>query len=237
MSTLPPEAALLNDALERMVPRPSIRELAGRVQLSEGRVRQILKGYQSLGRGRTNPVVAPPATLARLALAVGIEAEDLKAVGREDAAEHLQLFQGAPRPLSLGTVNDMVALDELSAWLRTADWGADPPGRALWLFKDEQLVEEVRRRLAERGERLSRLAWADSLRDMREAPDESLSSASSDEAEMEGVPDVTQAQVALAARTHHNQGRALRDHLDRLADQADQVDPPAPEPDSQDVGE
>jgi len=66
-------------------------ELAG---MSEGRWRQIAKGYMAAGGGHAIPVIAPADTLARMALAVGVTADELRKAGREDAADVLTMLIG-----------------------------------------------------------------------------------------------------------------------------------------------
>jgi hypothetical protein len=65
------------------------RQAAERADLSEGRFRQIVNGYQSLGKGRFVPVSAPPETLARIAFTLSIKPSELESAGRQDAAEML----------------------------------------------------------------------------------------------------------------------------------------------------
>jgi hypothetical protein len=84
-----PEGALIERALSVFVPKLTAREAARRAGLSEGRWRQIVSGYQSAGRGSYHAVVAPAATLARMARVVGVTAEQLDSVGRSDAAAYL----------------------------------------------------------------------------------------------------------------------------------------------------
>lgn len=58
--------------------------------IGEARWRQIVNGYSSPGSGTYMPVIAPAATLARMAAAVGVTPEQLEEVGRGDAAEILR---------------------------------------------------------------------------------------------------------------------------------------------------
>lgn len=91
----PPEATLLQKALEQ--DGRSIRTVAEEAGMSDARWRQIVKGSMTTG-GHTSPVVAPPATLARMALVVGVSPARLREVGREDAAEAVELLQRTPKP-------------------------------------------------------------------------------------------------------------------------------------------
>lgn len=96
---LPAEAALVKAALEASV--YSAREAARLVGLSDARLRQIANGYASAGRGQRVVAVAPAMTLAKIANLLHISAEQLSAVGRDDAAEHLPMLQqSAPGGLS-----------------------------------------------------------------------------------------------------------------------------------------
>lgn len=73
----------------RLAKGVSVRRAAKVAGLSEGRWRQIAKGYQQVTKGVRAPVSAPVDTLARMALAVGLEpqqfdgelAEAMRAVG------------------------------------------------------------------------------------------------------------------------------------------------------------
>ncbi|MGC3954598.1 MAG: hypothetical protein QM804_10150 [Propionicimonas sp.] len=152
---IPPEAELLRSAYEGMVPKPSVRALAADVSLSEGRVRQIFKGYQSHGRGHTSEAVAPPETLARIALAVGVTADELEAVGRVDAAKVLTTITdaGGAALASIGT-----ATADLRTWLESADeTSVRPPKSALALFGDDQLLDELAGRLEWMANRIAHL--------------------------------------------------------------------------------
>src|SRR5581483_11036709 len=64
----------------------SVREAARRAGISEGWWRQVVNGYQSLSGGAYGTVRAPAETLARMAQAAGVTADDLTAAGRADAA-------------------------------------------------------------------------------------------------------------------------------------------------------
>lgn len=79
-----PEGQLLKTYLERT--GISVRELGRRAKISEARVRQIINGYSSAGRGQYIDVVAPAGTLADLAQGLGIWSQELEDAGRGDAA-------------------------------------------------------------------------------------------------------------------------------------------------------
>lgn len=111
-----PEGVLLDDARKALVPRVSIRTAAARADMSEGRWRQIVKGFQAAGAGVKVPVIAPSDTIARMAHAVGVTPEQLEAAGRDDAAADLRtLRQGSGGDWSgdIADVPDAVLLAEL----------------------------------------------------------------------------------------------------------------------------
>lgn len=84
-----PEGALIEAALNQAVPKVSQRELARRVGMSEGRIRQILNGYQSQG-GVVFPIIGPPDTVARMAVAAGLTPAQMREVGRDDVADAMR---------------------------------------------------------------------------------------------------------------------------------------------------
>jgi lambda repressor-like predicted transcriptional regulator len=86
-----PEGALIQASLKR--DGRSIRQLATLAGISDGRWRQVMKGHLT-GGGHVQEVIAPAATLARMAAVLGISAEDLERVGRKDAADLLDKFAG-----------------------------------------------------------------------------------------------------------------------------------------------
>lgn len=79
----------------------SIRKLAANVGISDARWRQVVAGYRSEG-GRHMPVRANPKTLARMAAEVGVTAEELRAVGRDDAADELIRTGDLAQPVGPG---------------------------------------------------------------------------------------------------------------------------------------
>lgn len=82
-----PEGQLIEEAA-KTDGRP-VRKLAPLAGLSEGRWRQIVKGWMSSG-GHLVEVIAPAATLARMAHVLEVSPEQLAAAGRADAAELLE---------------------------------------------------------------------------------------------------------------------------------------------------
>ncbi|UWE07501.1 helix-turn-helix domain-containing protein [Actinacidiphila bryophytorum] len=83
----PPEGALLKRAL--VAARISQREAARRSGISETRWRQLVSGYQVVSRNKV-PVRSPDETLARMARAVGVTAEELEEADRGKAAAVLR---------------------------------------------------------------------------------------------------------------------------------------------------
>ena len=82
-TTRPPEGQLLADARHRRVPKLSAEQAAALAGMSENRWLQIETGRGPGGRR----VVADETRLAIMAHAVGVDPEELRAVGRGDAAD------------------------------------------------------------------------------------------------------------------------------------------------------
>lgn len=92
-----PEGRLIELALKRT--RSSIRKAAAEVPISEGRLRQIINGYETRGAGVHLAVRAPAETLASIARAFGITPEQLEGADRADAAAELRdLLTTEPTP-------------------------------------------------------------------------------------------------------------------------------------------
>ena len=64
--------------------------------MSDTRWRQVVRGWQQSSGGRTIEAKASADTLARMAIAVGVTAQQLEDVDREDAAEVLRRIATAP---------------------------------------------------------------------------------------------------------------------------------------------
>lgn len=163
-----PEGVLIEEALQSP-PKKSLRKLAQEVGLSEGRVRQIVNGYQSQA-GQVLEIVGPAETVARLALGAGVESEALLSVGRADAAEIMKRWQKEfpERPdVVEGGLDAEVVMQELREWLREAPngtWPGRPPTRGLMFWSTEQMLEILGEReqghreiVAELHERIRRL--------------------------------------------------------------------------------
>lgn len=134
-----PEGKLLEDALRRA--RKSRRQLADDVELSEGRVRQIINGYKTEG-GSVIPIVAPTDTVGRMAGELDIQPAQMSAAGREDVADYLRANPrlGITEEGDLWLSDDSQEKDLLRDWVSS---GMDerPPPQALGLWTAEQLLE------------------------------------------------------------------------------------------------
>jgi transcriptional regulator with XRE-family HTH domain len=104
----PPWGALIAATLRRA--GLSAREAARRAGLSEGRWRQITSGYQVVSPGVYAEVRGPAATLARMAAVAGVTPAELRAAGREDAAEELAR-QYQPPPDTTDILERVRAMD------------------------------------------------------------------------------------------------------------------------------
>lgn len=82
----PPEGLLIQAAQKES--GRSIRSVAALAGMSEARWRQIVKGSMHV-QGTLVPVAAPAQTLARMAQAVDVTGDQLRSVGRHDAADML----------------------------------------------------------------------------------------------------------------------------------------------------
>lgn len=153
----PVEAQLIAAAIKRE--GRSIRSVARDVGLSEARLRQIVNGYASGGAGVKIPVVAPAATLARIAFVLGIPPSTLRESGRGDAADEMVDFYVGERNQDAIDMSSqmMAALDELREYLESGSQRGSrtypddpPPAASLWLWPDEDLVQEIMDRLSRR---------------------------------------------------------------------------------------
>lgn len=128
----------------------SVRAAAASAGLSEGRWRQIAKGYQQAAAGVRVPVNAPDETLRRMSVAAGVMADELDAIGEYEIAEMIRA-EGASR---------------LRHPSRSIPNEGLPPS-SLTLVPDDMLAAEVARRLMERA-RLAKQAtdmYAERLRE------------------------------------------------------------------------
>lgn len=81
-----PEGVLLEKARTERRPIMSVREASALAGLSDMSWRAYTNGYRYLTAGNPIQMIAPAATLARMAAAVGLEAPDLESAQRPDAA-------------------------------------------------------------------------------------------------------------------------------------------------------
>lgn len=134
----PTAAARLIEA-RRGDQRLSVRKAAMTAGISEGRWRQVAKGYQAAAGGARLPVNVRPDTLARMAAAVGLTSADLRSLGEREAADELDAAQHpAPVGVVLHAERYHRAVALLDAWLR--DDASHPPTDALWAFTPGQLA-------------------------------------------------------------------------------------------------
>lgn len=155
-----PEGKLLERAMAGP-PKISGRQLAERVKMSEGRIRQIVNGYKTEG-GTVIEVSAPADTLARLALELGIDAHALGDAGRADAGEIVAVAghqaRVGVRPDGTFWVSD--GSEELAAlqdWIEAGDPSKTPPALALQLWDVNDLLDAAKRRWADDVHAMSHL--------------------------------------------------------------------------------
>lgn len=159
--SVPPEALLLEEARKRIPKkRNAVAKVAKRAGISEGRWRQIAKGYQQATKETRVAVRAPADTLARMAHAVNVTADQLDEAGRSDAADIVRadrrrmaegLASLIPTEASEGA--DVLIDDEDAAILRGQEqvvsdgWSAiaDLAKEVLKSQPSEQLCEKTRR--------------------------------------------------------------------------------------------
>ena len=87
--TPPPEAQLIRRSREAAGSSLSRRQAAAKAGISPSQWSDVERGSKRAGPGIVIPVIATPDTLAKMAAAVGVTAEDLTAAGRADAAGQL----------------------------------------------------------------------------------------------------------------------------------------------------
>lgn len=110
----------MKDAIAEQ-PGLSIRKTADKAGLSEARVRQIINGYTSAGRGQYVEVFAPAETIANLMDAVKVPADEVAAAGREDAAELLRQRQD-PETVSVDEQDERVIKMKRPAGMTVEEW-------------------------------------------------------------------------------------------------------------------
>jgi transcriptional regulator with XRE-family HTH domain len=86
----PSEASLIHRGREAAVPPLSRRQAAARAGISPSQWSDVERGSKRAGPGIVIPVQATAQTLAKMAAAIGVSADELAAAGREDAADQLR---------------------------------------------------------------------------------------------------------------------------------------------------
>jgi hypothetical protein len=99
----PPEGKLLRTTRERAIPKLSIRAAAARIGISPEHWGNVERGYKSVSAGEPPVRVDPPAEmLAKMAVAVGVDPDRMRAEGnRPDVAGlmgDISLPRDAPAP-------------------------------------------------------------------------------------------------------------------------------------------
>ena len=87
---LPPEALLMQRRREALTPPVSRRQAAAKAGISPSQWSDVERGSKKAGTGVVVPVQATARTLAKMARAIGVTADELAAAGREDAARDLR---------------------------------------------------------------------------------------------------------------------------------------------------
>ncbi|MES5383901.1 hypothetical protein ABVN64_30350 [Mycolicibacterium conceptionense] len=80
---------LIESLRKQVRPAMSVRKAAEAASISEGRWRSLAKGTHQVSKGTAVPTRAPADTLARMARTVGATPDQLREVGRGDAADEL----------------------------------------------------------------------------------------------------------------------------------------------------
>lgn len=91
----PPEARLITQLREAMIPPLSMREAARRAGISPALWTQNENGWRKVAPGITVPIRARPDKLALMAMVVQATPEQLETAGRKDAAVILRKYLDA----------------------------------------------------------------------------------------------------------------------------------------------
>lgn len=124
-----PEGILIEKAREKT--GLSLRGAAARCGLSYATLKNAEAGYTVPVTGKYLPYRCPPLTLAKLAAGIGLDAAELEAAGRDDAALLLQAGAGGQPELP----------SEPSPTAVT-------PHKTAFFFNDEELLERARQAAA-----------------------------------------------------------------------------------------
>lgn len=142
-----PEGRLLERKLAQS--RRSARDLAAEVELSDSRIRHIIKGYQPVGGGQKVRVTGPADTLARIGQALGVTPDEFDQAGRSDAAHALadrleldHIARSSPGNFYAADPDNL----QIHEWLENRGT-APPPDSMLRQFDSSQLLDEMARRL------------------------------------------------------------------------------------------
>ncbi|MFI6248967.1 hypothetical protein [Streptomyces sp. NPDC051016] len=109
----PAEATLIRVAREAMGLSAETAAARAEIKLSGSRWRQIEKGYRG---DMGTEVVAPHATLAHMAWAVGVDSDRLAETGRTQAAEILREMERSRTPAAATPATETAPLTELAEW-------------------------------------------------------------------------------------------------------------------------
>lgn len=124
-----PEGALIAAHLAAHPGLRSVGAAAALAGLSRSRWAQVVIGHDGRRAGAREPVVANARTLARMAAAVGVSAQQLAGAGRGDAAQALAEIEAhrppAPGPRGAATTVERAVLAAMCAQ------GVDSPGEQL----------------------------------------------------------------------------------------------------------
>lgn len=98
-----PEGQLIRRVREGLRPRLPVAEAAKRAGISPDTWGNVERGYRTPKRGHHVRVVATAATLAHMAHTVGLSADDLERLGRENADEAAQILRETygPEPATM----------------------------------------------------------------------------------------------------------------------------------------
>lgn len=144
--TAPPEAELIERA-RKQLPKgeSSVSRASKEAGISEGRWRQIAKGYQQATKDTRLAVIAPADTLARMARAVGVTEEQLRAAGREDAADELGKLINWKKHVRPGFGTDSLKWRAELAHKPLAEWTLEDHEfmHALRVQRDQAAVDDV----------------------------------------------------------------------------------------------
>lgn len=114
----PPEAKLIAELRNAMVPPLSMREAARRAGFSAATWTQIEQGYRKVTPAVTIPIKGTDEKIARMALTAGAAPEQLAAAGRPAAAEMLAKLIAAGPDLRTQTIEAVRQSREFSEDLK-----------------------------------------------------------------------------------------------------------------------